>query len=224
MLYDLGRHDEASPELEMASGAPEALYLSALIESRIGETEGAKELLVRAVELNPRHADAHYQLGLIYSRTGDSGRAADHWKQAVSIDAGHAQALYNLARLLRTSDPEQARRYQERFEDGQKERRITDRAETLGNFALASADARDWPQAIAQLREAIQVCVDCRAKALLHKNLGLIFARSGDLVNAESFLTDAATMLPDDQDLARSLDLISSYRGRASTGPVARGK
>ena len=122
--------------------------------------------------------------------------------------------------MLRASAPEQAQQYQERFEAGQRERRITDRAETLGNFALASADARDWPQAIAQLREAIQTCADCPAKALLHKNLGLIYARSGDLANAEAFLTDATAMLPRDEDLARSLDLISNYRERAAAAPV----
>ncbi len=57
---------------------------------------------------------------------------------------------------------------------------IMDRAQTLGNFALASADAHDWPQAIAQLKEALQVCGDCSALPILHKDLGLIYCRAGD--------------------------------------------
>ncbi len=41
------------------------------------------------------------------------------------------------------------------------EQHITDRAHTLGNFALASADAHDWPKAITQLKEVIAACGHC---------------------------------------------------------------
>ena len=215
-LYDLGRRDEAAAELEMAAAAPEALYLLALIAKQRGEPERSRDLLARVVAAAPKHADAHYQLGLNYAQAGKAAAAAAQWKQAVAIDGDHPQALYNLARLLRASDPAEARRYQARFEEGQRRRRVTDRAETLGNFALASAEARDWPQAVAQLAEAIQVCGDCSSKATLHKNLGLVHARSGNLERAEASLRLALRLLPSDEDIARSLDLIASYNRRSA--------
>ena len=213
-LYDLGRHDEARKELELAGAVPEAMYILALIEKQRGSSERSRELLIRVVESDPRNADALYQLGLNYSLSGDSATGAKYWRKAVAVDENHGQALYNLARVLRTADPDESRRYQERFRVHQEQRRITDRAETLGNFALASANARDWPQAISQLREAIEVCGECPTRALLHKNLGLIHARSGDLALAESALRSASEMLPEDAEIERSLQLITGYRQR----------
>ena len=57
----------------------------------------------------------------------------------------------------------------------------TEQAETLGNFAIASAEARDWPRAFSQMQQALEVCGECRIKADLHKNLGLILAKSGEI-------------------------------------------
>jgi hypothetical protein len=54
-----------------------------------------------------------------------------------------AEALYNLARRLSQRNPAGAKPYQWRFLDLQEKRRITERADTLGNFALAAASARD---------------------------------------------------------------------------------
>ena len=71
-----------------------------------------------------------------------------------------------------------------------------DRAQTLGNFALSAAAAHDWPQAIAQLKEGLQVCGDCSALALLHKDLGLTYCRSGDLKNGLAELLEAKKLTP----------------------------
>ena len=103
-----------------------------------------------------------------------------------------------------------ANQYQQRFEALQKKRQITDRAETLGNFALASAEARDWDQAVAQLKEALQICGDCRSRAALHKNLGLIYCRSGEVRNGERELRVAAKLKPNDPDVVKALEVIRS--------------
>ena len=84
----------------------------------------------------------------------------------------------------------------------------------LGLFALASAAARDWPQAVAQLREAIEVCGNCRARGELHKNLGLIYCRSGQLKDGESELRLASTLKPGDSDVAQALKMIENSRAR----------
>ena len=141
-------------------------------------------------------------------KLGETAEAVEHWKKAVELDPNHGEALYNLFRTLRSIDPDQAMHYQERFQTHQKERRITDRAEALGNFALTSLKAGDWEEAISQLKEALEVCGECRTKSLLHKNLGLIYARSGDLKNAIPELLLAAELKPDDPEVARSLKTV----------------
>jgi tetratricopeptide (TPR) repeat protein len=126
----------------------------------------------------------------------------------VEINPDHAEALYNLARLLAQTDPAEAKVFQDRFEVLQTNRHIMDRAQTLGNFALSSAAAHDWPQAIGQLQEGLRVCGHCSALALLHKNLGLIYCHSGDLKNGRAELLEARKLTPNDPDIAAALQLL----------------
>ena len=87
---------------------------------------------------------------------------------------------------------------------------ITDRANTLGNFALASAAAPDWPKAIDQLKEAISACGQCDSLAPLHKDLGLIYCRSGDYKNGRIELLAAQKLAPTDEDVKKALNLLES--------------
>ena len=135
-----------------------------------------------------------------------------HWKKAVEIVPDHAEALYNLSLSLAKTAPNQAHRYRESFVALQKKRQLTDRAQTLGNFALASAAARDWVQAVAQLQEALEVCGDCTARPNLHKNLGLIYCRSGDLKSGKNQLRIASQYRPTDADIQRALKMIESLQ------------
>ena len=104
-------------------------------------------------------------------RSGDRDGAIAQWRKVIEIKPDHAEALYNLSRQLARSDPQEAQQFQRRFDTLQSQKRIMDRAQTLGNFGLSAAAAHDWPQAIAQLKEGLQVCGQCSALALLHKNL-----------------------------------------------------
>lgn len=76
----------------------------------------------------------------------------------------------------------------------------------MGNLALASANAHDWPGAISQLKEALQICGKCRESPLLHKNLGLIYRRSGEFKNGRVELL--AAQKPSPADAAKSLRLL----------------
>jgi len=70
--------------------------------------------------------------------------------------------------------------------------------------------AHDWPQAIAQLREGLQVCGQCSALALLHKNLGLTYCRSGDLKNGLAELLEAKKLTPQDTDIDQAIRFVNS--------------
>ena len=99
---------------------------------------------------------------------------------AAQVDPNQSQSLYNLARALdKRHDPE-AQEYEERFRALEKSQRLFDRVQALGNFAIEAANAQNWPQAVEQMKEAIQLCGQCPQIAHLHRNLGLIYCRTGN--------------------------------------------
>lgn len=140
----------------------------------------------------------------------DTAGAIAEWRQAIEIEPTYGDALYNLAQVLAKSDPRESKLLLSRVEDIHKQQRILDRVQTLGNFALASANAQDWPQAISQLKEALTTCGDCTAQSRLHKDLGLVYCRSGDFRNGRAELLAAQKLSPDDDEIRKSLQLLPS--------------
>jgi tetratricopeptide (TPR) repeat protein len=211
-LFDLRRNDEAKSELEtavkLASENAPAMYLLGLIEKQADNAQGSAELLEKVVLSEPRNANALFVLGQDYARIGKNSEAIARWKRVLEIDPQHAQALYNLTRILGKSEAAESQRYQARFSELQSKRQITDRAETLGNFAIASAAARDWQQAVAQLKEALDICGECRSRADLRKNLGLIYCRSGDTKHGEEELLEARKLKPNDPEIQTALAIL----------------
>lgn len=214
VLLDLQRNTEAQPELQTAvhldPQSGDSWYLLGLIQKQEGNTAESIRLFNKAAAIEPDDPDVLYMLGQGLLRQGDKAGAIAQWKRVILINPEYSEALYNLSRLLAKSDPEEARQLQTRFEDLQREKHIMDRAQTLGNFALASAAARDWPRAISQLKEGLQLCGHCSALALLHKDLGLIYCRSGDLRNGKEELLQAQKLTPDDPDIQKALHIIAT--------------
>ena len=112
--------------------------------------------------------------------------AIEHWKAAVAADPENSSALYNLARTLTSLHDPEAQQYTARFQAWNKRSHLSDRVQSLNNFALEAANARNWTLAIAQLQEAIQDCGRCRQLPVLRRNLGLIYARKGDIEPANA--------------------------------------
>ncbi len=215
VLVDLRRNIEAKPELEAACRLDPTLadpwYLLGLIAKQNGSPQEAISLFKKNTALDPDNADAHYLLGQELLRIGDANGAIGEWRKSLQIHPDYGEALYNLSRLLSKTDPEEAKRLNAQFQKLQADEHVMDRAQTLGNFGLAAADARNWPQAIDQLKEGLQLCGDCSAKALLHKDLGLIYCRSGDLKNGQTELMEARKLSPNDPDIAQALQMLSAH-------------
>jgi tetratricopeptide (TPR) repeat protein len=216
VLLDLRRNVEAKPELDRAvrldPNFAECWYLLGLIEKEAGNTEESIQLFKKALAGDPQNPDALYKLGQGLLQSGDRAGAIARWRQVIAINPDYGEALYNLSRILLKDDPEEAKRLQTRFESLQSKEHIMDRAQTLGNFALASAAARDWPQAISQLKEALALCGDCSALPQLHKDLGLIYCRSGDLKNGLPELLEAQRLTPQDPDVAQAIRVAQERR------------
>ena len=113
--------------------------------------------------------------------------------------------------MNKSHDPE-AQQYQDRFDALQKRQQVTDRVKQLGNFALEAANAQNWPQALAQMTEAIQLCGNCSQSAHLHKNLGLFLGRTGKINEAEKELRTALDLQPDDADAQRALTVLENLQ------------
>ena len=84
----------------------------------------------------------------------------------------------------------------------------------LNNFAIADGSRGNWQGAIAQLTEALLLCGNCAEEATLHKNLGLMYARSGDTPSAMQELNLALRLDPENVDARRAMDVLKALDRR----------
>lgn len=73
---------------------------SALHDAQLPPDRITAELL-RTVEIDPDHAEAHNLLGVLFKRTGDPARALHHYRRAVETGGAFHEAHYNIGLLLR---------------------------------------------------------------------------------------------------------------------------
>jgi tetratricopeptide (TPR) repeat protein len=219
VLLDLQRNSQAKPELETATRldpkSADSWYLLGLIARQAGETETAIQNFKKSLAVEPDNAEALFMLGQELQRKGDTADAIEQLRRTIQIRPQYSEAYYSLSRLLMQSNPEEAKRLQAQFVAMQAAQHITDRAHTLGNFALASADAHDWPQAISQLKQAIQACGQCDSLAQLRKDLGLIYCRAGEYKIGRTELLAAQQLAPKDEEIQKALDLIPKAGSQA---------
>jgi tetratricopeptide (TPR) repeat protein len=112
----LGKMYDVAPELsdevtrrlarfvELYPGNAAAAYYYALSLQRRSlsaavDTKRAEALLKRAVELDPKFADAHYELGLMYEDEKQVDKAVHEFEIAVRLRPDLSKAHYRLARL-----------------------------------------------------------------------------------------------------------------------------
>jgi tetratricopeptide (TPR) repeat protein len=213
-FFETGKYEDAGKELETAihlqPDYTDALYFLALTAKQENQTERSTQLLERVVALQPDNADAQYLLGQNLEHSGDSSAAIQHWRAAVQADPNHSQALFNLAKSLNKIHDPDAKQYQDRFDALQKSHQFSDRVSELGNFALEAANAQNWPQAMEQMNEAIQLCGNCPQSAHLHTNLGLFYGRTGNIGEAKKELRTALQLAPNDADAQNALAILES--------------
>jgi hypothetical protein len=72
---------------------------------------------------------------------------------------------------------------------------------------------------VAQLKEAVAVCAGCRSQADLHKNLGLIYCRSGNVKGGLTELRIAQRLKANDPDIETALRVLHDAQ---QSPPVTR--
>jgi Tfp pilus assembly protein PilF len=177
----------------------------------------ATEVLEQLVAVDPENTEAHSMLAQALLRAGDTQAAIDHWKTAVKLDPQNSSSLYNLTRTLAKENDPQAKAYMERFETLEKTRQLSDRVQTLNNFALEAANSHNWSQAVEQLQESIKTCGQCQQLPVLHRNLGLIYARKGDIEAGQHELETALRIDSNDADAQKALQILRSIPQRSDS-------
>lgn len=198
VLYALGRKNDAREELDAAvrlsPNYVNALFLLGVVEH---DSPYATELFQRVVSLEPNNAEAHLNLGRNLLHAGKKDEAIAQWKKAVEADPDNLAAYANLARVLSQTGSPDVAEYMNKLKLLEERQQATDRVQQLNNFALQSAKYDNWPQAVGQLKEAIELCQQCPQLGVLRKNIGIIYARTGDAENARQQLELALKLLPD---------------------------
>lgn len=224
--FETSKYDEARRELEtsmrLQPNFAGALYFLALTERQVNHVERATELLQKVVTLQPENADAQYLLGQYVEHAGKTADAIAHWKLALQADSNQSEALYNLARALNKLHDPEARQYQDRFEALQKAKETTNRVGQLGNFAIQAANAQNWPQALQEMNEAIAVCGQCEEAAHLHRNLGLMYCRTGNLLEGEKELRAALQLDPNDAEAKKALAVVQNLQANHKNQPTTQ--
>ena len=116
--------DSLAAPLDRAFDAMELLEAGAIANPdegrRVGHywlraPERAPEAYQRAIELNPKNADAHVNLGRLLQLKGNLRQAKRHYERALKAVSNHQLALYNLGTVFDELDQmEQAAEYYRR--------------------------------------------------------------------------------------------------------------
>ena len=210
VLFDLNRFEESLAELDMACRLQpdnvQALYLLAQAEKQIGNVQRSVELLDHLVTLEPSNSDAQLFLGRNLVILGNTEEAIHHLQIAVGANPNNEDALYTLAHALSRAGKPEAKVFLERFQSLKQQREVNDRIQKLGSYGLEAAEAKDWPQAIKNFEEALELCGLCTYSEDLHRNLGLIQVLKGEIEAGRRELETALKLRPDDADARRALE------------------
>lgn len=85
----------------------------------------------------------------------------------------------------------------------------------MRSFALEAGKAENWPQAIAQIQNAIQVCGSCSNAVRLHKDLAFFYERTWRFNDAEKELQKAIALDANDRDAQNALAMLYSLTNLA---------
>lgn len=122
---------------------------------RQGRPDAAVDALERAVDLNPRLANAHSALALAYDQLGEADQAEEHHRRATQIDPGNADVQNSYAVFLcRQNRWADAERY---FDRAVSDERYPLRAAAYVNAGNCARGANDLTKAEENYRAALAV-------------------------------------------------------------------
>jgi len=220
ILDDLHRPQDSEAEFALVSKlAPEnadCLYYWSLLEREQGNLPRETELLQRLVKLRPNDERAWFSLGRSLSEQSRDQEAIPPLRKAIALDPDAGGALYLLAKKVQKQNPAEYRQLMQRFQQTRDKSKDLDAIKTIGNQAYQASQRQDWPESIRLFREALASCDTCSIASALHRDLGLVLCRDGQIDQGKAELQDALALDPDDRDAAQALTILNQP---ATTSP-----
>jgi len=171
-LAGCGRLDEAISQFEQAltlapNDAKAHTNLGAALQLR-GKPDEAMAQFRRVLEIEPRNVKCRDNLGKALASRGQFDQAILQFEQALTCKPDDADAHNSLAWLLATCPQAALRNGAEAIEHAQRANRLTGdkQLEVLHTLAAAYAEAGRFPEALATVRQALDLATQQNNRAL----------------------------------------------------------
>ena len=199
--------DKSKESLEKAiksdSNFPRAHYIQGIDCQNKGNLKQAEKEFEIAIENYPKYPDrmrnehlseAHTNLGAVFYLQGKTEDAVGQWRLAVSYDSNNVEARNNLSEFSNKTN--KAIETEEDYEY------LMDRG-----ISLSEQD---------RLIEAIRVLKKAKLiepnNALIHYNLGLVYGKKGDFVNAQKHLEKFLKLEPKHIEAPKIKELVKKIK------------
>ncbi len=167
----------------------------------LGLFKEAKDVLIKAIGIEPGSAQAHFNLGVSYAGTGNKKEAKGCYREAINLDPGHIGAYNNLAGIFEDEGRhDEAQIFYEQAVKANPEHFIV-----FYNFGLFFERRSEWMQAIGCYEKALTI--NPRFFDAYYR-LGQISIILGDMAAAVTLLKRAVEADPLHQDVSKARDIL----------------
>jgi Uncharacterized membrane protein (homolog of Drosophila rhomboid) len=168
-----------------------------------GSMEEARGLLEKAVNLNPKAAEARALLSLVYYNEGNEQQGKEEFDRAVNLDKDQPNLYFNLGNYFFSN-----KRYSESEDMFKRFVEIQPKAyEGYLNLGVAQNLQGKYDEAEPNLKKAVEIKP---GDFLANADLGYLYTDKGDYPKAKVYLQKAAQIDPGDSDVQKTLSLIKS--------------
>ena len=167
----------------------------------------AKELLIKAIEIQPKNTTAINNLGTCYKELKQLDQAKNYYNKVLEIDPRHVNANYNLGvTFYELKDLKKAKSYLKKTIDIQKNYGFA--FFSLGNVHV---DLKEYNEAISYYQKAIKINPNILGA---HNNLGLAYRALNDLENAVKSYQSVLKIQPNHPGVIHNLALAYKELGK----------
>jgi len=177
----------------------------------------AKELLLKAIEIQPKNTTAVHNLGTCYKELKKFDEAKKYYNKVLEINPKHANSNYNLGIIYyELKDLKKAKSYLKKTTEIQKNYGVA--FFSLGNV---HADLKEYNEAMSCYQKAIEINPNIVGA---HNNLGLIYRNLNDLENAVKSYQGAIGIQPKHAGAYHNLALAYKELGKFEQSIISHNK
>jgi len=158
-------------------------YLASVCLRNVGKIDEAIEESVKSLECNPNERHSIFNLGALYSYKGRTDKAIELWERVLSIDPDYAQAYFNMGSVYahQGKDGLALSAYENALRINPKLRQACHNMAVIFERMGKLTEARD----------ALVRCMENVQDLQLHLDLASVYARLGEIGNAQRTLIEA---------------------------------